>query len=885
MNIIYLGRDSFKQDVVNYEKEFLDGTHTEALYLAEFLVKHSETRIYCSVKNGYSNDCGIQFLPYSNFYQDINSIKIDNIFIMCNLSSDELLSINANRIYLLLENEWFCSGVTEENINHIYKIGYLSEYQKNKFIESNPFLLNYQEKFLKWFNAVDETLYKDIDFDNKRKAMIASSNYIRCGELFEKNVFPLIKEKVPEFTLYYCDYGEKFTSEHNITDDDNGKIIDLGCIDKKTLSEYQKRCSVWGYLNLGILSNFIFFHETFCNTAVENAMAGNAIVCLDKGGLSTTLRGYPNLIGSKIFNEYNVFFKADLDRVYNTVADEIIKLLTNKEYWTKVVKEGLNIANKYTKEEHNKFWENELSLTKNKYRYSIITFDFDDYEILREVDKPLDDVEYIYVTNNKDRKSNTWKVIYDDSYDTIENSFDKVVEFRKRVLDYCNTDICCRIDGSIKINGDAFENTITEFNKNKSDISFIIHPVFRSVKEEYRVWTDVRGLDKSVCDKTVEYMVKQGYDVNNSCVYTLTMLIQRNNEKNRLLNEKQYEVLNDIKKYSCLEHFDRCDQAVFTYVLDTFFKDINVLPLHFSILERKCSSLFRHKSNNILIVQKNATFQMYYNLLGTKLDRLYDGNKWLKLLSNDEIYNRAKKILLKLPHFVYNRDYRNTYEKNKNSYNVIKDECDVITIGSNNTNDYYFNDPYNKHHFTVEWYYNKLLPIIESQLNLDVNLGDFKKVYCENMFCYVPKNTCFYEVYCPKIIHNDETGFAEVYYSLDNLYNETSDSIVFPESVYMNAILNYNDPFHRMFKYSHLCCKIKNPYAVTDKTLLLITNSHSIPFISIFAYYYKTLIIIDNRLIDFNFDFLYSYEDITDILMLMSYDNKAEKFLNNTNVK
>ena len=88
-----------------------------------------------------------------------------------------------------------------------------------------------------------------------------------------------------------------------------------------------------------------------------------------------------------------------------------------------------------------------------------------------------------------------------------------------------------------------------------------------------------------------------------------------------------------------------------------------------------------------------------------------------------------------------------------------------------------------------------------------------------------------------------------------------------------------------MFKYSHLCCKIKNQYAVTDKTLLLIANSHSIPFISIFAYYYKTLIIIDNRLIDFNFDFLYSYEDITDILMLMSYDNKAEKFLNNTNVK
>ena len=88
--------------------------------------------------------------------------------------------------------------------------------------------------------------YYDECSDNKRKAMIASSNYLRCCELLEKNVFPLIKERVPEFTLYYCGYSEKFTSEHNITDDDNGKIIDLGCIDKKTLSEYQKKCSVWG---------------------------------------------------------------------------------------------------------------------------------------------------------------------------------------------------------------------------------------------------------------------------------------------------------------------------------------------------------------------------------------------------------------------------------------------------------------------------------------------------------------------------------------------------------------------------------------------------------------------------------------------------------------
>lgn len=520
-----------------------------------------------------------------------------------------------------------------------------------------------------------------------------------------------------------------------------------------------------------------------------------------------------------------------------------------------------------------------------KYKYSVITCNFDDYEIIREIENPSEDIEYIYVTNNKNATSKTWKIVYDEYYNTISNSFDKVVEFRKKVLNYCSTNICCRIDGSIKISGNAFDATIKEFNKNNCDISFIIHPCYRNVCDEYKVWSELRSLDENVCNRTIEYMVNKGYNVYDNNIYTLGILIQRKNEKNTLLNQKQYEELTRIKDYSKLPNFDRCDQAVFTYVLDSYFNDMNVLPLHYSILERGETRLYKHKDNNVVIIQKNTTFQRYYKILDNKFNnRIYNGNKWLYLLTNNEIYSKAKKILLKTPDYVYENSDINI-EHNKNTYNVLRYDCDVVSIGSSDPKDFYFSDLYNKHYFKMEWYYNKLLPIIESQLEIKINLDDFKKVTCEDKFCYVPKKEEYYDVYCPKLKKNKESGYVEVYFTLNDLYQETSNSIVYPESVFMNVIPNWNDSFHRIFKYSHLSCKIKNYNAVTEKTLLLICDSHTIPFISILAHYYKTLIIIDNRLTGFNFDFLYAYEDIDNIMIIMSYDNDVNKFLNNTDIK
>lgn len=62
-----------------------------------------------------------------------------------------------------------------------------------------------------------------------------------------------------------------------------------------------------------------------------------------------------------------------------------------------------------------------------KYRYSIITYNFNNYELLREVQNPQDDVEYIYVNDDPTMTSNTWKIVVDESLSDL-STFENVIQ-------------------------------------------------------------------------------------------------------------------------------------------------------------------------------------------------------------------------------------------------------------------------------------------------------------------------------------------------------------------------------------------------------------------------------------------------------------------------
>ena len=360
INCIYLGKVPFREDkIINPEKELLDGTHTEGFYLANVLEKYSHCMVFCSVEKRIFNSNGVEFINYAELDDYIKYYNFDNVFAMVGITDKIIRNVKCNRLYLLPSCEDVQSEITKENLSFIYKIGYLSEHQKYTLSKDcNGLLMDNRHIFLKWFNAIDDSLYNNIKEEEKENAMVWSSMNIRGSDwLFEK-VVPLIREEIPDFKFYQCNY---LSDNEEFFTDDNVRFF-FGKVGKEKLAELQKKAKIWVYPNLGILQNYVFFNETFCNTAVENAMAGNAIVCLDKGGISTTLSGYSGLIEGKIFDETGIMYEDDFNRVFKALAERSIQILKDDSYRKELVSESKKISNQYTLKSFEDFWVKELNL-------------------------------------------------------------------------------------------------------------------------------------------------------------------------------------------------------------------------------------------------------------------------------------------------------------------------------------------------------------------------------------------------------------------------------------------------------------------------------------------------------------------------------------------
>ena len=82
-------------------------------------------------------------------------------------------------------------------------------------------------------------------------------------------------------------------------------------------------------------------------------------------------------------------------------------------------------------------------------RYTVLTYIFNGYEIVQEIGKKDPDADYVLVTDDPNLKSDTWRVVLDQTRG--RSPFGKCYEVRHHPFRYVNTDIVVRIDGSIKM--------------------------------------------------------------------------------------------------------------------------------------------------------------------------------------------------------------------------------------------------------------------------------------------------------------------------------------------------------------------------------------------------------------------------------------------------
>lgn len=211
-------------------------------------------------------------------------------------------------------------------------------------------------------------------------------------------------------------------------------------------------------------------------------------------------------------------------------------------------------------------------------KYSVLTYNLGGYEIIHEIPKEAinPEIEYIYVTDDHNIKSDTWTIVYVD--DLTGSVFDKCYQIRFFPFKYVNTDIVMRVDGSMSITNDVMW-LFDSFEKFGYDAAVMIHPGRNTMVPEYAAWCNIRGYSPDQAMKCLNFLFgKLQYDVNNyKGLYQGNFTIQRNDNFNNAWNLETYDILKHLATEP--DTIERIDQTIWSAILNINYQYKNIMPI------------------------------------------------------------------------------------------------------------------------------------------------------------------------------------------------------------------------------------------------------------------------------------------------------------------
>ena len=248
--------------------------------------------------------------------------------------------------------------------------------------------------------------------------------------------------------------------------------------------------------------------------------------------------------------------------------------------------------------------------TKMAYRYSILTYIFNNYERLKEIKDPQEDVEYICITDDANLKSDTWKVVYDKNLEGL-STFDKCYKVRFSLFDYVSTDICIRIDSSIEI-CKSLDNLINKFNNSGYKLALMPHPRHNLV-DEYNAWISTRGYSK---ERAISILNILGnitkYDFTYKGQAELTICIERKCKEVEDLDRMTYALLKYLGEENKIE---RVDQTIYSVILNRYFNKLPVMLIFNQLLlDSPYCKIYHHDSDETYSTKYDRTkkYSVYF---------------------------------------------------------------------------------------------------------------------------------------------------------------------------------------------------------------------------------------------------------------------------------
>lgn len=157
-------------------------------------------------------------------------------------------------------------------------------------------------------------------------------------------------------------------------------------------------------------------------------------------------------------------------------------------------------------------------------KYAVITYIFGkNKELLR---KPLvkDNIEYICVTDQKDLKSNDWKIILDEMPD-VKCVRDKMVYVKYNPFKYTDADRICVIDGTLEIT----KSLIPLFEQvEDNDMLVKFHPQRDNLYVELNEWIKTRGMPSNALTKFQTIAKQNNLDLNKKFLIESCIIVYSN---------------------------------------------------------------------------------------------------------------------------------------------------------------------------------------------------------------------------------------------------------------------------------------------------------------------------------------------------------------------
>ena len=321
--------------------------------------------VFCDCPEWWFDAEGVEYVPYWMFDSRRQYQHFD-YFISSRRAEEITPDFECPNIYLMsheigIFNKYWGNFETFEGLkmDKAKKIGVLSEWHKKATLKLYPQLR--EDQLFITHNGIDQSLYENVDHHAKRNMMVWSTALNRGMTFFGKYVLPKILKEVPDFELNICSYNLDIKGELP----EGPNVHFLGTLTRPELAELQKRAKIWILPNYGYNDFGKPLHESFCMSAVENALAGNAIICFNKDGLTTTLDGYEWIINADWFDdspESREISEEEYERLAESLASEAVKLLTSPATIRMRATEAAEICSKYTWKNSAMTWLKEWGL-------------------------------------------------------------------------------------------------------------------------------------------------------------------------------------------------------------------------------------------------------------------------------------------------------------------------------------------------------------------------------------------------------------------------------------------------------------------------------------------------------------------------------------------